>query len=402
VSRLSVPVALLCLGVLTACSAQIPGQGRPAPFSTGTPTPTTATPTPPPRFGPGTVTESHRIAGAVVLVGQLLPHLVETCTPSGPFVNPEETEGAGGLFIAGTAVPTLTQYGFVAGWASCQTAPDVRASTVFVAEMSDPDSAAAAADALAGSLAVEGYEAGELPDAPDARVLSLERTADQDGEDSVSLQILVPMERMLVYVFHADVDAEQAAQNATLVLAEQAELLADFTPTPQPRVPALNPDPFNLARRVIDTPGEETNYTGSYDLDSYLRVALAPDTEQQILMANGFVGTYLNQSNDVDGLGYQAVVYEFGSLPEADAAYQAFRGIEETEFDNRTTFVVPELPTTPCYYFPAAEGSDVLYQRCYVRVRTYLGSVDVYGVTDPLDTGQIRMLLRSQRTAMDN
>lgn len=384
---------------MSACSGVIEGQGRPGEAaSTSASGPTTATPTPTPTpappVGDGTVVEARRIAGVTLLIARVLPELTDNCSPSGPYLDPAETEGDNGLFVPGTAASVFQQYGFVAAWTYCRTDGADRATTLMVAELSDPDSAIAAADALMGTLAVARFEPTELPGLPEAGALSRE----QDG--GVDLQVVLPVDRMLAYAYHSDVDPDQGRSNVTSVLTAQGDLLDDFQPTPQDEVRDLDPDPFDLERLVLDPPAALTSLSGSYDLSSYLRVAISPDTEEQLLIDNGFVGTYLKQSELQDGRSYQMVVYEFASLPEADAAYLGFKAIEESEFDNRTTFIVPELPTTPCYYFPVAEGSDLFYQRCYVRVRGYLASVDVAGIVDPADTVAIRMLLRDQKTQL--
>lgn len=357
---------------------------------------TTATPTPAPPIGPGTVVEAHRLAGATLLVGRVLPELSDNCGPSGPYVDPAEAEADNGLFVPGTAASVLRQYGFVAAWTYCRTDGADRATTMMVAELSDPASAVAAADALLGTLAVARFTETELPDLPEARALIREEGG------AVDLHVMLPVNRMLGYAYHSDVDSDRARTDAAAVMAAQGELLADFQPTPQDRVAGLDPDPFNLESRVLDPPAALTNLSGSYGLTSYLRVAISPDTEEGLLTENNFIGSYLKQSEEQDGLSYQMVVYEFDSLPDADEAYLGFKAIEEGEFDNRTAFVVPELPTTPCYYFPQDEGSSLLYQRCYVRVRGYLASVDIGGITDPADTAMMRTLLREQRAKIDN
>lgn len=395
--RRSIAVLLAGAGLaLTACSATIEGDGRPGEADATTAGPPPSTPTPAPPIGPGTLVEAHRLAGATLLVGQVLPELNDNCAPTGPYVDPAELESDTGLFVPGTAASILQQYGFVAAWSYCRTDGADKATTMMVAELSDPTSAAAAVDALLASLAVGRFQPTELPEAPEARALIRDEAGDID------LHVLRAVGRMLVYAYHSEVDAEPARRNASAAIDAQAELLADFRPTPQADVPRLDPDPFDLAARVLDPPAPLTNLSGSYGLASYLRVSISPDTEERLLLDTNFVGTYLKQSVLQDGLSYQMVVYQFASLPDADAAYQGFKAIEEGEFDNRTTFFVPELPTTPCYYFPAAAGSDLLYQRCYVRVRGYLASVDVTGITDPADTAAIRALLREQRARIDN
>lgn len=394
-------VAVCAAMVLSACSASVPGRGEPAPGQTraGPTRPTTASPTPAPPIGAGTVVESHRIAGAALLIGAVLAELTDNCSPSGPVVDPAETEGLDlGLFPPETAAPILRTYGFVAGWVYCRSAADVRATTVFLAELSDADSAAVASDEIAALLAVDGYEPAELADRPEALALIREDTAGVDGQDVSVLQALLPVDRMLVYLFHADLDTEQATTNATTVLTEQADLLADFEPTPQDGIAALNPDPFDLEGRAADPPGTLTNFSGSYDLDSYLRVAIAPEREREVLLDNGYVGTYVKQTGLEDGKSYQIVVYEMGSMGEADITFNEFRKIETEEFSG-VRFTVPEDLTIPCFYFQV-EDSGIYYQRCYTREGKYLGSIDVFGVMNPFDIAQIRMLNTAQIQAM--
>ncbi len=396
-------VAALAAGlVLSACTATVAGQGRPLPSSGPagtTPSTPTADPTPAPPVSAGTVVESHRIAGATLLVGEVLPDLGDSCSPSGPAVEARDTETDLGLFPPGTAADILTSYGFVAGWAYCAAAADVRQDVVFVAEMSDPDSAVVAATELATALAVDGYAPTELADLPTARALLLADTA-AGGESVSTLRVLLPADRMLVYLEHADVDTEQATTNATSVLTGQADLLAGFEPTPQDRVAALNPDPFGLAAHVADPPiDSRTDFSGSYDLDSYLRVAISPARERAVLLANGYVGTYVKQTGVGDGRSYQLVVYEMGSKPEADATFTEFRDIETEEFSG-TRFTVPADLTIPCFFFEVDPGGGLYYQRCYTREGKYLASIDVYGVLDPADTAQIRMLNTAQIAAM--
>lgn len=390
-------VTLAASLLLSACSSTVSGQGIPAgpqPGTSSTPSrPTTASATPAPPVGPGTVVESHRIAGVTLLVGAVLPELTDSCNPSGPVVDAAETEMTLGLFPPDTAAPILTRYGFVAGWASCRAADDVRATTIFLAEMSDPDSASVASDEIAAALAIDGYASTEFPDIPDGRVLIRE-----DGQDASIVQALLPVDRMLVYLFHANLDTEQATANATTVLTLQADLLATFEPTPQDSIASLDPDPFGLAARAADLPGKLTNFSGSYDLASYLRVAIAPERERAVLMDNGYVGTYVKQTEAENGRSYQIVVYEMGSMAEADTTFTEFRDIETEEFDG-TRFTVPDDRTIPCFYFEV-EDTGTYYQRCYTREGKYLASIDVFGVPSPFDIADIRMLNTAQIQAM--
>lgn len=397
---------LLCVSALVSgCSASVRGTGTAGTATGGGPTssgpattaPATTAPAEPtaaPAVGPGTVVESHRLAAAVALTGELLPDYDDTCDPYGPFLRPGDTEGDGGVFAAGTAAPVLQLYGYVAGWASCRTPKsptDPRGNIVFVAELSDPASATEAADLLVGTVGADRYTEDVLEGFPDARVLL--RNADQGAE--TTFQVLVPVGRLLVYLFHTDPDGDRARRDLSTVLGAELDLAGGFTATPQDEISRLDPDPFDLARRAVEPPGEQSPISGTYDLASYLRVAISSRTEREALVANGYVGTYVKQTAGPDGFAYQVVVYELGSRLEADVVYQFFRRVEETEFTDRTPFAVPEDATIPCYRFqPDPEGA--FYQRCYVRENEFLASIDVYGVTDPADVVAIRGLNTQQ------
>jgi len=117
-----------------------------------------------------------------------------------------------------------------------------------------------------------------------------------------------------------------------------------------------------------------------------------------VLLDNGYVGTYVKQTGLEDGKSYQIVVYEMGSMGEADITFNEFRKIEAEEFSG-VRFTVPEDLTIPCFYFQV-EDSGIYYQRCYTREGKYLGSIDVFGVMNPFDIAQIRMLNTAQIQAM--
>lgn len=183
--------------MLAACTTTVVGTASPAetsaaaPSETGTPTPTEppidVTPAPAP--GVGTLVESHRIAAVTSLVPVTFPDRTEGCSPYGPFLDAGDLEAQ--YFVDGTAAHILDRWGFVAGWGQCNGVPGGGlATTLLVVELSDPESAARAAEELAAAQAIDGYEPTEVPGL-DAAALVL----DDGGEQIV--QVFAPVGRML-------------------------------------------------------------------------------------------------------------------------------------------------------------------------------------------------------------
>ena len=381
--------------LLGGCTSLIPGAATPAPIEETTTAPTTADPTPAPEVSDGTIVEAHRIAGATVQPQFIFPELDNSCFPTTPLINPENLEFT--IFVEGTATATYTTYGFVAGFSSCRSETDgPRSAIAFVAEMSDPDSAAVAAEELATSFVdVNGSERVEIPGFENLPAVM--RTDVVDGEDQVTLEVLQPVGRMLAYFYYTDNDIERAQRDLGELLEEQRQLLGDFEPTPQDEIADLDPDPFDLARRTATPPGEPDLFTGSFDLPGYLHLAIDPQLEEQLLPENGFVGLYNRSGYDEPtDSSYQFQTYELGSMAEADAAFAEFTRIEQEEFTDRVMFTVPEDPTIPCFYIPATEAGGKIYQRCYSRVGPYLGLTDVFAVVDPADITAIRGYVQEQ------
>ena len=386
-----------CLGLvlLSGCTSVVVGRPSPAPADENAPVPPTANPTPAPEIGRGTIAEAHRIAGATVQPQFVYPELDNACFPTLPVVRPENLEFT--LFVEGTAAGTYTKYGFVAGFSSCRNQTDgPRSAIAFVAEMSDPDSAAAAAEELATNFEdINGSERVEIPGFENLPAVS--STDVVDGEDKVTLEVLQPVGRMLAYFYYTDSNLERAQDDLGELLEEQRQLLGDFEPTPQAEIASLDPDPYDLARRTAVPPTDPDLFTGSFDLPGYLHLAIDPRLEADLLPANGFVGLYNSSGSDpTTGASYQFQTYEFGSLAEADAAFAEFTRIEQEEFSDRVIFNVPEDLTIPCFYIPATEAGGQVYQRCYSRVGPYLGLTDVFLVTDPADITAIRGHVQEQ------
>lgn len=399
-SRLACAVpAYLGLLLLSACTSLVAGQGSPAPTEEAAPAPITADPRPAPEVTDGTDVEAHRIAGATVQPQFVFPELDNSCTPTMPIIRAENPEFT--IFAEGTAAVTYTKYGFVAGFSSCRNETDgPRSAIAFVAEMSDPDSAAVAADELAtnfvdinGSEQVEilGFE--HLPAVMSSDVV--------DGENEFTLEVLQPVGRMLAYFYYRDIDLDRAQRDLGELLEEQRQLLGDFEPTPQDDVVDLDPDPFDLARRTATPPGDPDLFTGSFDLPGYLHMAIDPQLEADLLPGNGFVGLYDRSGFDeTTNGGYQFQTYKLGSQAEADAVFAEFTRIEQEEYSDRVAFNVPEDATIPCFYIPATEAGGMVYQRCYSRVGPYLGLTDVYLVVDPADITAIRGYVQQQIALM--
>lgn len=390
---------VLALGLVGGCTSLVAGQPSPASVPVPTELPTTADPIPAPEVGPGNVVEAHRIAGATVQPQFVFPELDNPCLPTLPVIRAENVEFT--IFASGTAAATYTTYGFVAGFSSCRNQLDgPRSAIAFVAEMSDPDSAAVAAVELAedfeasnGAVPVEipGFE--NLPAVMSSTVV--------DGRDEFTLEALQPVGRMLAYFYYTDDNLERAQDDLGELLEEQRQLLSDFEPTPQEEVADLDPDPYDLADRTATPPGDLDLFSGSFDLPGYLHLAIDPRREAELLPANGFVGLYNRASRDEATQGsYQFQTYQLGSLDEADAVFAEFTRIEQEEYDDRVMFMLPEDPTIPCFYIPPTEAGGQVYQRCYSRVGAYLGLTDVLLVTDPADITAIRGYVQQQIALM--
>ncbi|SDN62884.1 hypothetical protein SAMN05660199_00446 [Klenkia soli] len=402
-------VALLAAAVLLAgCTSTVEGTASPAATS-GSPTsssPSTTTGsappagqvTPAPEVGPGTGAEARRIAGVTSLPVTVTPDRTDSCFPSGPFGTASGIDGI--YFGDGRAGQELDRWGFVAGWGNCSQDAANNATLVLLTEMSDPASAASAADALNEiSLDFGGgdYEPVDLPALGVSGALST-GGSDSAGAPSDTIQAWVASDRMLAYTY-LDAPTGSAPDLAVAQLQDQIALLAGFLPTPQDQVADLPTDPLGLAGFALTTPGEQTRFTGSYDLEGYLRLAIDPTVERQLLSANGFSGAYYRTSYDESAsLDYAVSLYTFPTSAQTNAVYTGFAQLEATAFGG-APFVLPAIPEAPCFAFPS--GSDSYYQRCYVGYGSYLASIDVLGLTAADDYGQMNALLPQQRDLID-
>jgi hypothetical protein len=393
INRTAVRLAALVAGaaLLGACTSAVPGTARPAepagppPTSVQPPEPGVEVIAPPP-LGVGTQVEAIRMAAATSLIKVLLPDRTEGCFPYGPFVDARDLES--GFFPAGTAQPILDSYGFVAGWGQCQQNATNQGTLALSMEVSDPDSAALAVTELVDAATDPDQRPTTLPTTGAAGLL---RSA--DGEDTV--QAWAAVGRTIAYVFHTAPTGE-ALGGADLLMADQTTLLAAFTPTPQDQVPALSADPNGLRDLTLDPPGDLDPLTGPYGLDSYIRLAIDPIREREVLAGNGFTGMYSKQSG-ADGLVYAVNLYAFPSSAQTNVAYVAFADLETAAFAG-TPISVPSIPDAPCFAFDAGAGSGVqnFYQRCYVGFGSYLAGIDVGGVAALDDVAEMDRLLVAQ------
>ena len=385
-------LVLLC--VLAGCTSTVAGSASPADDAvpTAEPTPTTGAPettepdidvTPPPPRGVGLLLEAHRIASVTALVQTSFPDRTETCFPSGPATSARGLEAA--YFAPGSAADVLERWGFVTAWGQCNRTVDGAYGTITLAmELSDPQSATQAAQELVEAQTIDGFE--RLPISLDGGALLL-----QEGPDA-TFQAFVPVGRMVAYVWHQGPAASVGADSLR-VLEDQVSLLEGFTPTPQADVPALPTDPDGLQSMTLDPPGEFNGFSGPYDFEGYLRIAIDPARERELLGANGFSGFYSKQS-DEGGTVYAVAVYRFGTIDQTNAVYNGFAQLEASAFGG-TPFVLPAIPAAPCFVFDTGDGS--FYQRCYVGFRTFLASVDVGGLAAPDDYTRMNQLLPAQR-----
>ncbi|MGY1811827.1 DUF7373 family lipoprotein [Blastococcus sp. SYSU D00820] len=396
--RATLPAAALLAVALTGCTATVEGTASPAesavpttsaPPSTSEPAEPTEEPvdvTPAPAPGVGTLLEAHRIASVTALVQTSFPDRTESCFPSGPVVSAAAVDAL--YFGDGSTEEILDSWGFVAGWGQCNSSPASGFATLTLAvELSDPESAVRAAEELVEAQAGGGYE--EVDVDGDGGVLLME-----DG-DTATVQAFAPVGRMLAYVYHQSATAD-AATDLDRVLGDQVQLLRGFTPTPQADVPSLPTDPVGLQALALDPPGELNNFSGPYDLEGYLRIAIDPAREREVLTANGFRGFYAKQSEEGDLL-YAVALYAFPTSAETNTVYTTFSELETAAYGG-TRFTLPSIPAAPCFWF---QEGDSYYQRCYVGYGSYLASVDVLGLSAPEDVAAMDALLPAQRDLID-
>ena len=400
--------ALLAALLLAGCTSTVEGTASPAATSgSSAPTSTSASSsapaptgqvTPAPEVGPGTGAEARRIAAVTSLPVTVSPERTDSCFPSGPFGTGNSIDGI--YFGDGRARQELDRWGLVAGWGNCSQDTANNATLVLLTEVSDPESAVAAADALNEiSLDFGGaeYESVDLPELGVSGAIAT-GGSDSAGAPTDTVQAWVATGRMLAYSY-LDGPAGSARDLLVRQLQDQISLVAGFQPTPQDQVPDLPVDPLGLAGFALTTPGDQTRFTGSYDLEGYLRLAIDPTVERQLLSANGFAGAYYRTSYDeAASLDYAVSLYTFPTSAQTNAVYTGFAQLEATAFGG-TPFALPAIPEAPCFSFQSS--SESFYQRCYVGYGSYLASIDVQGLAAADDYTQMNALLPQQRDLID-
>ncbi|MEI4272420.1 hypothetical protein TEK04_11870 [Klenkia sp. LSe6-5] len=398
---------LLAAALLAAgCTSTVTGSASPAP-TTGAPSVSTSPSpsagptgqvTPAPPVGPGTGAEARRIAGVTSLPVAITPDRTGSCFPTGPFGS---ASGVDGLYFGdGRVEQELDRWGFVVGWGTCGQDAAGNATLVLVSEMSDPDSAAAAAAALTTLALDQGSgdrQPVELPDLGASGSLSA-GGSDTAGAPTDTVDVWVPSGRMLVYVY-LDAPAGSAPDLVTAQVRDQLGLLEGFAPTPQDQVPDLPTDPLGLGPYALRTPGDPTRFTGSYDLEGYLRLAIDPVVERDLLTANGFGGVFYRTTYDeAASRDYAVSLYTFPTSAQTNAVYEGFAQLEATAFGG-TPFTLPAIPEAPCFVFENGPGN--VAQRCYVGYGSYLASVDIQGLDAVDDYAPMDALLPQQRDLID-
>lgn len=384
--------AALGVVLLAGCTSAVTGTAAPAdpapPTAPGTTPGVIASPEP----GEGTAVEALRIAGAATLIELQVPNRPFSCYPYGPADTAQEVQDV--YFGAGDAVaPVLESAGFVVAWAQCRAASAQDATLIVIAELSDPATVQRVLPELVEATADPDQQQITLPGGAPARLTAL-------GANE-AVQAWVGRGRMVASVFHITA-AGQGAEQAGLLVSDQSALLAGFEPTPQDRLGTLGFGRDGLRELVVDLPVDTLHRaSGPYDLEGYLRSALDPVREREVLAANGFSGMYTRTTDpDAPGTAYTVGVFRFPTSVQTNAVYSAFAEVESATFE-ATPFTLPSIPEAPCFSFPARSGDGSFTQRCYVGFGSHLAYLDVGRLADPADVTEMDRLLPQQRDLID-
>jgi hypothetical protein len=386
---LRLAAAALGLALLTACTSTVAGTAAPAdPPATAAAAPGVI-PSPEPATE-GTAVEAHRMASVATLIEPLVPNRPFSCYPYGPSDTPDEVESL--YFGPDTVAAVLDRAGFVVSWTQCRAASAQDATLIVLSEVSDP--------ATAQRILPELVEA--TSDADQQRVtLSGGRQAGLTAlGDRESVQAWAAVGRVVASVFHVTA-AGNAVAEAGVLMDDQVALLGGFVPTPQDRLDTLTIDPVGIRNLVVELPGLLHRASGTYDLEGYLRFALDPVREREVLAANGFAGMYSRITDpDAGGTGYGVSVFRFPDSARTNAVYTAFAELEDAEFET-TRFTLPSVPDAPCFSFASRSGDGTFSQRCYVGFGSHLASVDVSNLAAPDDLAEMDRLLPLQRDLIE-
>jgi hypothetical protein len=376
--------ALLAWLLLGGCVSTVQGTASP-----GEPRTTAASGAE--RAGEGRALEAHRIAAVTALVPAVFPDRTGPCPVfAGPFVTALAL--AESYFAYGTAADILDRRGFVAAWSECHSRVDDGSATVVaVIELSDPVSAALAAEEMVEGQARDGFEPVAVPGADLPALV-------RPDSDSESAQGFVPIDRLLVFAYH-DTDAGHGVSEIAQLMSDQRALLEPFRPTPEDDVPELPADPYDLADRLVDPHGEPTPVTGPYDLEGAVRLVLDPLGERAMLTAGGLIGLHVTQARDelsarADRLN-SVFLYAFAEPAGARSFHDAKVSSGAAQW---TAVTLPDVPDATCFSFPAPVG---FRQRCFLGSDRHVALLDTEGLDDPADVSTMTELARGQAALLD-
>ena len=370
--------------LLTGCTVTV--EGTASPGAPGT-TPATGSD----QADEGRALEAHRLAGVTTVVPAVFPDRTGLCpVAAGPFVTALALEDA--YFVYGSAAGLLDRHGFVAAWSECQSrSDDGRVTISAVIELSDPASAASAAEELVEAQTRDSYAPVAVPGAD---LPALVR-ADSRTE---SVQVFVPIDRLLVYAYHRTDVGRSVAEVAPLI-SDQRALLEPFRPTPREDVPALPADPYDLTDRMVDPPGEPTPVAGPFDLEGAVRLVADPLGERALLTASGLIGLQVAQAREEISARTERVnsVYLYAFAGPAGA--RSFHDARVSSGAARWTAVtLPDVPDATCFSFTSG---GVFRQRCFLDSGDHVALVDIDGLDDPSDVTTMTELARDQAALLD-
>jgi hypothetical protein len=388
---LRLAVATSVLALVTACTSTVAGTAAPADPPAAAPETAAPGVIPSPEPGTeGTTVEAHRMASVATLIEPLVPDRPFSCYPFGPSDTPDEVESL--YFAPDTVASVLSRSGFVVAWTQCQAASAEEATVIVLSEVSDPDTARRILPELVEATSDADQRPVTLPGGQPGGLTAL-------GDREV-VQAWAAVGRVVASVFHVTATGD-AVPEAGRVMDDQVALLRGFVPTPQERLGTLTIDPEGIRDLVVELPGVLHRATGTYDLEGYLRFALDPTREREVLAANGFAGMYSRITDpDAGGTGYGVSVFRFPDSARTNTVYTAFAELEGAEFET-TSFTLPSIPDAPCFSFGSRSGDGTFTQRCYVGFGRYLASVDVSNLAAPDDTAEMGRLLPLQRDLID-
>lgn len=389
---LRLAAAAVGLALLTACTSTVTGTAAPAdPTAAGAPAVAPGVIPSPEPATEGTTVEAHRLASVATLIEPLVPNRPFSCYPYGPSDTPDEVESL--YFAPDTVASVLDRSGFVVAWTQCRAASAQEATLIVLSEVSDPDTAQRILPELVEATSDADQRPVTLPGGQQAGVRAL--------GDRESVQAWAAVGRVVASVFHVTATGD-AVGEAGRVMDDQVALLRGFVPTPQDRLGTLTIDPLGIRDLVVDVPGLLHRSSGTHDLEGYLRFALDPVREREVLAANGFAGMYSRVTDpDAGGTGYGVSVFRFPDSARTNAVYTAFAELEGAEFET-TPFTLPSIPEAPCFVFESRSGDGTFTQRCYVGYGSHLASVDISNLAAPDDLAEMDRLLPLQRDLIDD